>query len=94
MAGAPSLQTVTPIPIPGVGEACLLPYHLFPGAPGVFVVAHGFWPDPAALVPALPAPWTTSFLMPNFPLTFTLQGLVEDTPGTFRVTNGVILNVP
>ena len=43
---------------------------------------------------ATPTPWTSgSGPGIPFPTTISLQGIIEETPGVGRVTNGVILRV-
>jgi FG-GAP-like repeat len=89
--GVPSPVTETALPL-GIGTLAFAPWHLAPGNPDLFVLANGFFPDSAATVAPPPTPWTASFVLPQFPITATLQGLVQDAGG-LRITNGIILRV-
>jgi hypothetical protein len=89
--GAPTAASQTTLPI-GLGEMSFPPFHLDPSNPILFVLANGFFPDPAALVAPPAAPWSIPLTLPPFAATASLQGLVQEAGG-LRVTNGLILVV-
>jgi len=60
---------------------------------GLFTVANSFWIDPIALLMATPAPWSQAVTIPSVSLRVALQGVIEETPGVYSITNGLTLNV-
>lgn len=91
----PSYADTVVLPF-GLGSMAFVPCPIFPsGQPLVFTLANNFGVDPCgALVTSSPAPWTPpSFGGIPFPIDFTLQGLIEEGPGTIRVTNGIVVRV-
>lgn len=76
----------------GIGTLCFPPPQLDPGFPGTFTLTNNFGPD-AQLMGSSPTPWTFTAPGLPFPFQFTLQGLIQQDPGTVRVTNGIIVSV-
>lgn len=80
--------------LPGnVGTLCFPTLYTNPTFPGLFTLANSFAPDPFALLPATPAPWTSPYFTLAFPFQFAIQGVIEETPGVIRTTNAVLVNV-
>ena len=80
--------------LPGsIGTLCLQSPYSGVAFPGLFVLANSFGPDPLALLPSTPAPWSFSFAGLPFPFQFTLHGVIEESPGVIRVMNAVLGNV-
>lgn len=77
----------------GVGALCFPTLYTHPTYPGLFVLANTFAPDPLAILPATPAPWSSPFFTLTFPFQFAIQGVIEETPGVLRTTNGVLVSV-
>ncbi len=82
--------------VPGnVGRMMVLPCDAAPSLqPNLFTFADAAGSSLCpSLVQATPTPW--SVLLPgiNFPLSWTLQGLVEIAPGVVEVTNAVLLTI-
>lgn len=77
-----------------IGTLLFPPIWFAPALPGFFTLADNLIPDPGALLPSTATPW--SLAIPQglaFPLTVTLQGVIQDGPKPLSVTNGVILRV-
>lgn len=94
LLGVPGQIDSTVLPL-GIGTMCFVPYTLNPTYPGVFQVATTYDPDPNSLVPGSLTPWTyTKASGLHLPFQVTFQGvIVETTPFSIRVTNGVLLNI-
>ncbi len=75
----------------GIGPMSFVPCPAAPWLfPLTFVYAASIGLGPCSpIYPSLPAPWSSG---PGpaifFPLTLTFQGVIEETPGIYRVTNG------
>jgi hypothetical protein len=77
----------------GIGTTSFPPCSLMPGAPGLFTVANCLFADPCGtLVPATFAPWTLALPagIPA-PIDCTLQGVIEEAPGSYAVLNAINL---
>jgi len=94
MIGVPGPSDTTVLPL-GMGTMAFPPCVLAPQDPRLFSLANSF-----ALglcggsIPASRAPWTLA--LPGglpVPVQLTLQGVIEETPGIFRVSNAVTLDV-
>ena len=90
MIGAPSRSGEYPTPI---GDLCFTPYHVAPSVPTLFVLANSAFADTAALAPASPGAWalTIPATVGASGLTLTLQGIVEEQPGIWTTTNGIVV---
>ena len=81
--------------LPGAsGVLCINTLYTNPGFAGLFVLANSFGPDAFAVFPATPTPWSAPTVpgLP-FPFQFTLQGVMEETPGVIRTSNAVLTNI-
>ena len=89
--GRPAPNALFSLPI-GIGDMCfVLP---FPSATATeFIVAESFGFN-NAMIPATLTPWSVSIAggLP-FAIQLTFQGVVEESPGVFRTTNAVTLNI-
>ena len=90
---APVFEDALSLPA-GIGTFAFVPCPLLPSAqPFLFVLTNNFGAGACGeLVPSAPTPWSLS--VPNgipFPITITLQGLVESSPGGLAVTNAVLV---
>jgi hypothetical protein len=93
MIGVPGPADATTLPL-GIGVMAFPPCVLAPGDPRLFNLANSFGPGPCGpSIPASRAPWTLA-LPTGLPVVqLTLQGVIEETAGTFRVTNGLTCDV-
>ncbi|HGY90312.1 MAG TPA: hypothetical protein ENK43_03965 [Planctomycetes bacterium] len=96
LVGPPPLVATTSLPF-GLGNMAFPPCFLLPGYSSITFTLASTSPTPGPcfpLLPAQPTPWTSppSPAIP-VPLTLTFQGVVEETPGAFAVTNGVVVDV-
>ncbi len=91
--GVPGPYDSVTLPL-GIGDMIMLPCPMYPWAyPLLFTYTNSTAVDICGqFVPSHPTPWNSGPQTPVFfPLIVTFQGVVEETMGTFRVTNGVIL---
>ena len=92
-AALPSDAIILPF---GIGEMVFPPCPLIPVLePLLFTLTNNAGTSPCTeVLPSTPTPWTSGVLpgIP-FPITVTFQGVVEETPGVWRTTNGIILEV-
>ncbi len=80
----------------GIGDFAIVPVPMAPWAqPTLFTLASSLGPVAGGeILPATPSPWTHNVAGGiNFPVTFTLQGVVENSPGVLKSTNGIIVRV-
>jgi hypothetical protein len=75
------------------GTLLFAPQFLAPGDPLLLTLGNSLFADPAAILPATPAPWNVGVPSLGFPLQLTLQGAIFDAqaPLGFAITNGLIL---
>ena len=90
--GVPTPADAYTLPF-GIGTLCFPAPQLFPATPGLFTLTNNFGPEPGQLVGSNPAPWSFTAAGLPFAFQFTLQGVIQQDPGTVRVMNGVIVNV-
>lgn len=94
--GVPTSADVTVLPY-GPGSMCFPPHVLNPNYPGTFTLVNSLPPIPPYIFPALvgggPTPWNLMVNGLPFPFQFALQGVILEDPATFRVTNGVLVNI-
>lgn len=81
---------VVPLPA-GIGSMAFPPCILLPSQqPALFTLANNFPLGPCgSLIPSNPAPWWSPAI--SIPDPFTIQGLIEETPGVVRTTNAIIV---
>lgn len=77
----------------GLGDFCFPLPLLVPGFPGVFNLTSNFGPLPGQLLASTPAPWSIAGPGFPFPFTVTMQGIGEETPGTVKVFNGIVMEI-
>ena len=90
--GVPTPADAYTLPF-GIGTLCFPAPQLNPSYPGLFTLTNNFGPEPGQLVGSNPAPWSFTAAGLPFAFQFTLQGVIQQDPGTVRVMNGVIVNV-
>jgi hypothetical protein len=96
LLGRATLETSVTVPL-GIGDMAFAPLPLVPPAfqwSWFFTFTDNFFPTAPQFVPSTPTPWTSGpgpFI--NFPLTITLQGVLEEAPGVYAATNAVILEI-
>ncbi|MFT7617320.1 MAG: hypothetical protein ACI97A_000956 [Planctomycetota bacterium] len=78
----------------GIGTMLVTPCDAAPGMqPSLFVLADSFGTTLCpSLIPATPTPWSALLPPIYFPLTWTLQGLIEVAPGVIEITNAVVIS--
>ncbi len=90
MVGEAQFELVTTVPL-GIGEMIFPPCPLLPFIPDLFTLTNNFGPSCAQVVGSTPTPWTSIQFPPiGFPITLTFQGIIEESPGVYVPTNGVI----
>jgi parallel beta helix pectate lyase-like protein len=92
--GVPDAGAATTVP--GVGLMAFAPCPLVPfWSDFFFTLTNNVSPLPCGqLLPSSPAPWVSPVIPAlGQPVSFTVQGVVQTSPGTFGVTNGIVVEV-
>ncbi len=88
--GIPSPADGFPLLFAG-GSMAFTPFDADPTNPSLFILADNIAQNPVAIVPATLAPWSLVVPPLGMPVTFTLQGAIQGSQGTFRITNAIVV---
>ncbi len=90
--GIPTLQDAVPFMFTGSSFA-FQPYDADPTNPNLFIVADSLTFNPVAYTGATVAPWVVNVPPMGMPITFTIQGFIQNDQGVLDITNAIVLEI-